>query len=83
MEAILTSPIVRVHMLPEAAADALLDRLSKIDLRACDGQGDDDSLLDILAELVDVGVVDAEVWRLYCKPASASEKAHKHKGEGL
>lgn len=84
MEGVLTSPIVRGHMIPESAADALLDRLSKIDLRACDGQGDDDSLLDILAELVDAGVVDAEVWRLYCKPASASAKKSKpYKGEGL
>jgi hypothetical protein len=74
MEKVLTSPIVRGHMLPESEADSMLNRLSQIDLRACDGQENGeletsgDSLLLVLNDLVKSGAVDPEVWRLYHKP---------------
>lgn len=93
MEAVLTSPIVRGHMMDEPMCDALLDRLSRIDLRAIDGQeGPEgfkpdvdwhDSLLAILTELVNAGVVDPEVWRLYRNPeagAAASEHPEDSRG---
>ena len=71
MERALTNPMVRGPMIPEKEADVLLDRLVRLDLACVDGCGgadEGDGLLQVLAELVDRGIVTDEVWRLYRKP---------------
>lgn len=70
MERVLTNLHILAGRLSQDEADGLLERLTKLDLNCADGaDGDGDSLLKILAVLVDRKIVTDEVWRLYARPA--------------
>lgn len=71
LQEILTSPLVRDHMLPCDQCDTLLDELATIELRMVNPSHVTDkarTLNHIVADLVNAGVVTERVWEILSPP---------------